>query len=572
MNVFFPRTTLALCGMTFLIGATACGQLLDLDAYTKTNSNQGGAAGMGVGGDAGQGGQGGSSNECMPNEVASCYDGPPGTDGKGICKAGKKTCSADGKYGACMGQIVPTLENCASFEDDDCNGTAASCTGLPAWSKAFGTTANDQFGNVIRALSDGSVVLAGSLSDSINFGCKTLDSELGIPDIFLLKLDALGNCVFAAKFGINGAYEYAYDIAIDANDDILMTGGFAGMGIDFGGGSLGGKGPNDIYLVRFNKDGMHVWSKQYGDNKDQLANSLGLDGQGNMIMAGDFGGVIDFGGGVGVTENSTSQLAGFVAKLDPQGKHIFSDAFRVPNMAGNFLRETRAAVDKQGNITVVGRFNGMLTVGNEAPVSSSGIGADLFAIRYDSTGKLLSVKTFGSTNDDWAPYVATGPDGSIYIAGKTLGSPLDLTDLGGSSIAGMGGGDAYILKLNPDGTFAQARVFGDASDQSVTSIAVDPLGHVLLGGYYKGSINFGKGALGTAMNNTLYLAKLDTDLNQLWSRAFFSNQAQSNIRLGTDAAANILLTGGFYGSLQIEMGASLASQGNVDIFVGKLAP
>ncbi|HMY16076.1 MAG TPA: hypothetical protein PKA58_07085 [Polyangium sp.] len=578
MSPRFIRPSLTLGAMMFLLGAPACGQLLDLDSYTKTNSGPGGAGGGGeagqggMAGQAGQGGQGGSMNECTPNEMMSCYDGPAGTENKGICKTGQKTCGADGTYGACLGQVTPTLENCATIDDEDCNGTAAACTGLSTWSKSYGTTANDQFGLVIRAMSDGSMVVAGSTSDTIDFGCGVLSSELGIPDIFLLKLDATGNCVFVKRFGTNGAYDYAYDVAIDTNDDILMTGGFTGTAIDFGGGALGGSGSNDIYLVRFDKNGSHIWSKKFGDNKDQLANSAIFDAQGNIIMAGDFGGVIDFGGGIGVTENTPSQMAGFVAKLDSQSAHIFSDAFRVPNLVGNFLTQTRATVDKQGNITVVGRFSGSLTVGNEAPLPSSGTGSDVFVLRYDSAGKLVFVKKFGSSGDDFGPQIATATDGTTYIAGRIGSATIDLSALGGSTINGMGGGDIYVVKLNADGTFAKAKVFGDSADQLVTSVTVDPLGHVLLGGYYKGVLNFGKTPLGIAMNNTLFLAKLDADLNELWARAMFSNQAQYSIHVGTDAAANILLSGGFYGSLPIEVGKPLVSAGNADIFVAKLAP
>lgn len=53
----------------------------------------------------------------------SCYSGPAGTEGKGICKAGTKTCS-DGSMGACAGEVLPTQEICGNGLDDDCDGVA----------------------------------------------------------------------------------------------------------------------------------------------------------------------------------------------------------------------------------------------------------------------------------------------------------------------------------------------------------------------------------------------------------------------------------------------------------------
>ncbi len=61
--------------------------------------------------------------ECLAGETRSCYDGPVGTKGKGICKAGTQTCTSDDVWGACKGEVLPTQETC-NGKDDDCNGTA----------------------------------------------------------------------------------------------------------------------------------------------------------------------------------------------------------------------------------------------------------------------------------------------------------------------------------------------------------------------------------------------------------------------------------------------------------------
>ena len=60
---------------------------------------------------------------CTPGQSTSCYDGPAGTEGKGICKAGTKTCDPSGtKYGPCLNQVFPLAEVCANNVDDDCDG------------------------------------------------------------------------------------------------------------------------------------------------------------------------------------------------------------------------------------------------------------------------------------------------------------------------------------------------------------------------------------------------------------------------------------------------------------------
>ena len=59
------------------------------------------------------------SNTYKPSD---CYSGPKGSNGKGICKAGKRTCTA-GVLSACIGEVLPQPEVC-NYADDDCNGLA----------------------------------------------------------------------------------------------------------------------------------------------------------------------------------------------------------------------------------------------------------------------------------------------------------------------------------------------------------------------------------------------------------------------------------------------------------------
>ena len=82
--------------------------------------------------------------QCAPGSQQDCYPGPAGTLGVGVCSAGTQTCLASGAgYGACEGAVVPSTEICSTALDEDCDGDATICTGLPDWGQNIGDAWND---------------------------------------------------------------------------------------------------------------------------------------------------------------------------------------------------------------------------------------------------------------------------------------------------------------------------------------------------------------------------------------------------------------------------------------------
>lgn len=59
--------------------------------------------------------------DCLPGAVTTCYMGPPGTQGVGICKNGSQTCGSDGFWSPCTGSVLPQLETMNGL-DDNCDG------------------------------------------------------------------------------------------------------------------------------------------------------------------------------------------------------------------------------------------------------------------------------------------------------------------------------------------------------------------------------------------------------------------------------------------------------------------
>ncbi len=89
---------------------------------------------------------------CLDGDERSCYDGPAGTEGVGLCHGGSQRCFGAGEGSAwdgCGGAVVPREERCGTGEDEDCDGlidegctcdlgTSISCFGGPPESRGVG--------------------------------------------------------------------------------------------------------------------------------------------------------------------------------------------------------------------------------------------------------------------------------------------------------------------------------------------------------------------------------------------------------------------------------------------------
>ncbi len=58
---------------------------------------------------------------CQDGARRSCYNGPAGTKGVGVCKAGIELCRGGKWSGSCVGAIIPTAEKCNDGLDNNCN-------------------------------------------------------------------------------------------------------------------------------------------------------------------------------------------------------------------------------------------------------------------------------------------------------------------------------------------------------------------------------------------------------------------------------------------------------------------
>ncbi|WP_437579844.1 SBBP repeat-containing protein [Sorangium sp. So ce887] len=120
-------------------------------------------------------------------------------------------------------------------------------------------------------------------------------SSAGMRDILVAKLNSQLSCVWNTSIGGAGD-EIAIELAVAVDGTIAVTGRAQGD-VDYGGGPLVGAGGIDLPLIKLAPDGAHVWSKRFGDDRNQISKAITILPSGEPILGGDIEGSVNVGAG-----------------------------------------------------------------------------------------------------------------------------------------------------------------------------------------------------------------------------------------------------------------------------------
>jgi len=426
-----------------------------------------------------------------------------------------------------------------------------------AWSKAFGNTSGTWVSGVATD-GAGDIVIAGFFEGTVDFGAGPLTSA-GEDDIFVAKFSPSGACAWSKRFGDAGT-QWTGAVAVDPSGNVIIVGGFYGT-IDFGGGTLTSAGSMDAFVVKLDPGGLYIWSSRFGDSDVQYATGVAAaESSGNVMVAGDFLGSVDFGGGP-LTSAGARDV--FLVKFGPTGTHYWSKRF------GDAANQYTAgiAVDPVGNVAIAGTNEGTIDLGG-GPFVSVG-DDDIFLAKFNAGGTHLWSRSLRFPDYHTAGGVVFDPSGNVILAGSFEGS----VNLGGGTLMSAGLDDIFVAKFDPSGTHVWSKRFGDAGGQGARDVAVDPAGNVLVTGGFDSTVNFGGGVLTSAGEADILVAKLDPTGRHLWSKSFGDAERQAGCGVAADAAGNVVIVGQFNGTVCFG-GDTLLGPNYPDIsnFVAKFTP
>ncbi|HMR90127.1 MAG TPA: SBBP repeat-containing protein, partial [Saprospiraceae bacterium] len=450
------------------------------------------------------------------------------------------------------------------------------------WAKHMGGTGND-YGYSIAVDDHGNVYTVGKFRNTSDFdpgsGIYNLTS-FGNNDIFVSKLDSLGNFIWAKQVGGTGNDGVSHSITFDESGNVYIIGDFEGTcDLDPGSGtynltSLGGR---DIFILKLDAMGNFVWAKQMGGPINEIGFSIDVDGSGNVYTTGQFENTSDFDPGLGTYYlTSFGGVDIFISKLDASGNFIWAKQI---GGGPNHQYGYSIGVDSSENVYITGSLYGTSDFdpgSGTYNLTSFGTG-DIFVSKLDASGNFLWAKQMGGINVENGNSIAIDGSGNVYTTGK-FNSTSDFDPGPGTYyLTSFGDSDIYISLLDALGNFIWAKNMGGTSIDEGLSIEVDVNGYVYTIGYFVGTCDFDPGSgtynLTSFGNNDIFILKLDASGNFVWAKQMGGTGYDVGRSIAVDDDWNVYTTGSFsdIGDFDPSSGIyNLTSIGNYDIYVSKL--
>ncbi len=164
--------------------------------------------------------------------------------------------------------------------------------------------------------------------------------------------------------------------------------------------------------------------------------------------------------------------------------------------------------------------------------------------------------------------VAVDSAGNVVVIGRFQGS----IDFGLGALTSAGGTDIFLVKFDPAGAPIWNERFGDASDQTPGGVAVDSVGRIVITGSFRGSVDFGGGALTSAGNDDFFVAKFEADGSPFWSQRYGGSADDDALAVAVNSQDQIVITGSYRSSSINFTSNSISLAGITDAFVAKFHP
>ncbi len=341
----------------------------------------------------------------------------------------------------------------------------------------------------------GNVYSTGYFGGTIDFDPGSQSNILtsaGGYDIFVTKVDSVGNLIWAARMGGTDS-EQGSALTVDASGNVYITGAFRGtVDADPGSGvtNIYTNGNYDVYVIKLTSAGAFSWAKTAVAGSSETANAIQVDASGNVYITGKFSGTVDWDPGVAVqTTTAIGFSDAYLWKLNSAGGLLWMRQFGGIYNGGE---GTDLEIDTAGVVMAIGVFSNTCDFDPSGVVSNrtSAGGYDGYLCALDVGGNYLNILTFGGAGNDYFQELKFTSAGNMYVAGFFSNTADFDPGPGTFNLTSDGNEDAFVLKLNPFGSLAWVKKIGGVGFERGNAIDVDAEGNVYTAGTFNGTTDF----------------------------------------------------------------------------------
>jgi D-alanyl-D-alanine carboxypeptidase len=365
-------------------------------------------------------------------------------------------------------------------------------------------------------------------------------------------------------------------------------------------------GKGDIFITKQDSLGNTLWVKQFGGSQRDLGWDIYRDRQGNLFHTGSFDATADFDpssntANLAVPNFTTSAVArrsGYLSKLDAAGNLTWAvqiaSGLNFPAENGGNVANNRLGTDGAGNVYVSGffqsnratDFNWLVNQGKPGASllgtgGGTGVNNAAFVAKYSPDGAFQWVKQQGGNRNTQARAIAVDADGNSYTIGTFRGTEdfdpgAGVVNLTSASTTDV---DIYISKLSADGTLLWVKQLGGTGSDEGNDIRLDGQGNLYVTGNFTG-LDFRYNPNNPAQTyrsidgkKDIFLTKLTTEGNFVWSQTVGGVENQDSLSLDVDQSGNVYYSGEFRGTVDFNPSgdiASLSSPNAISSFITKL--
>lgn len=369
----------------------------------------------------------------------------------------------------------------------------------------------------------------------------------GTYDAFCAGIAPDGSALAFGTFLGSDWFDYGYDIALDAQDNIYLTGytGSSRFPTTQNAYLMHRESNHGGFVTKFNSDASDIVYSTYvgGVGFLTMGSDITVDSQGNAVVLGFLEDINEFP----ITKNAlypdmTDDYMMFLQKFNPSGSELvfstvipaydikrrgavclddqdnifftgitWSDTFKTtPGAFDTDLGNGKAfvskinpsgetliystflslgismdiALDSQNNAVIYSQGSRSFPITASAPDTSFEGYSETLVAKINATGSDLIFSTYlGGNSNDNAEALAIDANDNIYLAGWTSSHDFPTTP-GSINPYILGDYDQFLTRLSADGTsFTYSSLFGGSGEDGGTALTVDDQGQVTTLGY-----------------------------------------------------------------------------------------